>query len=127
MILLIYLCGFYSLAFAVFHIGFWKLFNWREDLKKLIFANRGIMQILNIQLIYYFLFTAIVCFVFPAELLNTRLGNVFLLGCSGFWLIRTVQQFIFLRANHFAIHILTVIFIIGTVLFLLPVFMISNS
>jgi hypothetical protein len=56
-------------------------------------------------------------------LLNTKLGKVFLLSCSLFWLIRTVQQFIFLKANHYVIHILTIIFIIGTILFALPVFM----
>ena len=120
--LIIYLCGFYSLAFALFHIGFWKMFQWNKDLKKMLFPNRGIMQILNVQIIYYFLFVAFLCMVFPDELLNTKLGNVFLLGCSLFWLIRTVQQFIFLRANNYVIHSLTAIFIIGTVLFALPVF-----
>ncbi|MBX2923209.1 MAG: hypothetical protein KF746_13500 [Chitinophagaceae bacterium] len=123
MIFIIYMCGVYSLAFALFHIGFWKIFKWNDDLKKLVFANKGIMQILNVQIIYYFLFTAFVCFAFPAELLNTKLGNAFLLGCSLFWLIRAIQQFIFLKSNHYIIRILTVIFIIGTVLFALPVFM----
>ncbi len=123
MTLIIYICGFYSLLFALFHIGFWKIFKWRDDLKKLVFANRGIMQILNIQIIYYFLFTALICFIFPTELLNTKFGKIFLLGCSLFWLIRTIQQFIFLKANNYKIHILTVIFIIGTVLFALPVFL----
>jgi len=120
--LVIYICGFYCLAFALFHIGFWKIFKWNGDLKKLFFANRGIMQILNVQIIYFFLFVALICIAFPAELLNTELGNVFLLGCSLFWLIRTIQQFIFFKANY-VIHILTVIFIIGTILFALPVFM----
>jgi len=124
MTLIIYLCGFYSLAFALFHIGFWKQFKWNEDLKKMLFVNRGIMQILNIQIIYFFLFVTFVCIVFPAELLNTKLGNVFLLGCSLFWLIRTVQQFIFFfRGKHWLSHVLTVIFIIGTILFALPVFL----
>ena len=118
------LCGVYSLAFAVFHIGFWKRFKWGKDLKKLLFANRGIMQILNIQIIYYFLAVAFLCFVFPSELQNTKLGSAFLLSCSLFWLIRTVQQFIFLKGKHWLIHVLTVIFILGTILFALPVFLI---
>ena len=122
MTIVIYLCGFYCLALAVFHIGFWKRFKWDKDLKKLLFANRGIMQILNIQIIYYFFFVAFFCFVFTSELQDTKLGNAFLLSCSLFWLVRTVQQFIFLRGKHWLIHILTVIFIIGTILFALPVF-----
>ncbi|MCZ4244840.1 hypothetical protein O0955_12575 [Pedobacter sp. HCMS5-2] len=117
----IFICGLYNIAFALFHFGFWKIFRWDNDLKKLSFANRGIMQILNIQISYYFILTAIICFVFPKELMTTKLGNWFLTGSSIFWLIRTVQQFIFLRANHYKIHVLTVIFLAGAILFALPV------
>ena len=118
---IIIICGFYNIAFALFHVGFWKMFKWDIELKKLSFSNKGIMQILNIQISYYFIMTAIICFVFPAELLTTKLGNWFLIGNSIFWLIRTIQQFVFLRANHFKIHMLTFIFLIGTILFLLPI------
>ena len=117
---LVVICGLYNLAFALFHFGFWKMFRWDSQLKKLSFANRGIMQILNIQISYYFIWSAIICFVFPTELLTTALGNWFLMGNSLFWLLRTLQQFIFLRANHYKIHLLTFIFLIGTILFLVP-------
>ena len=102
---IIFICGVYNILFALFHLGFWKMFQWDKDLKKLSFANKGIMQILNIQICYYFIFTATICFVFPTELLTTSLGNWFLVGNSLFWLIRMIQQFIFLRANHYKIHI----------------------
>jgi len=120
---IVYICGIYSLAFAFFHIGFWKIFKWNDDLRKLTFANKGIMQILNVQIIYYFLFVTFLCIAFPTELSSTKLGNAFLLSCSLFWLIRTIQQFIFLKKNNLIINILTVLFIAGTVLFALPVFM----
>ena len=120
---LIYVCGLYSLAFALFHIGFWKMFKWKSELKKLSFANKGIMQILNVQITYYFIFVAFVCFIFPVELLTTKIGNFFLAGTSLFWLIRTIQQFIFLQANNYKIHILTFIFLVGAILFALPVIM----
>ena len=116
------MCGFYNIGFALFHFGFWKIFNWKVELKKLSYPNKAIMQILNIQICYYFLFTAIICFAFPSELLTTKFGNWFLIGTSLFWLIRTLQQLIFLRANHYKIHLLTFIFLIGTVLFALPIF-----
>ena len=115
------ICGFYNIAFALFHFGFWKMFHWNVELKKLRFPNKAIMQILNIQICYYFLFTAVICFAFPTELLTTKLGNWFLMGTSLFWLIRTLQQFIFLRAYNYKVHLLTFIFLIGTVLFYLPV------
>lgn len=107
---ILFICGFYNIAFALFHTGFWKIFHWNGELKKLSFANKAIMQILNIQIIYYFVFTAVICFAFSTELLITKLGNWFLMGTSLFWLIRTLQQFIFLRANHYKIHLLTLIF-----------------
>jgi hypothetical protein len=118
---IILICGIYNLAFAIFHIAFWNLFKWNSELKKLSFPNGGIMQILNVQIIYYFLFVALICFIFPNELASTKLGNAFLLGCSFFWFIRTIQQFIFLRANTYFLHILTFLFIVGTILFFLPV------
>ena len=93
--------GFYNLLFAVFHLLFWRLFKWNKEMQKLSFANRGIIQILNIQIIYYFVAVAIVCFCFTNELLTTDLGKVFLLGNSLFWAIRLVQQYIFLRKNSF--------------------------
>ena len=120
---IILLCGLYNIGFAIFHIAFWKIFHWDNELKKLSFANKGIMQILNVQMIYYWLFVAIACFAFPTELLTTKFGNFFLIGNSIFWLLRTIQQFIFLRANHIAIHILTFIFMIGALLFALALLM----
>ena len=112
--------GFYNLLFAVFHLLFWRLFKWNKEMQKLSFANRGIIQILNIQIIYYFVAVAIVCFCFTNELLTTNLGKFFLLGNSLFWAIRLVQQYMFLRKNSFVIHILAVLFLLGAVLFFLP-------
>lgn len=117
----IFICGLYNIGLALFHISFWKIFKWKNDLKKISFANKAVIQLLNVQIIYYFSLVAFICFAFPTELLTTKFGNYFLLGNSLFWLLRTIQQFIFLRANHYKIHILTIIFIIGTILFAMPI------
>jgi hypothetical protein len=118
----IFLCGLYNIGFALFHISFWKLFYWDSDLKKLSFANKAVMQILNIQIIYYFIFVAFICLCYPIELLTTNFGYIFLGGTSLYWFIRTIQQFIYLLVNNFKIHLLTFIFAIGTILFALPLF-----
>jgi hypothetical protein len=123
MLTTIIIAGIFNLTFAIFHLFFWKLFGWNKQLPKLGFVNSGIMQILNIQLIFYFIFSAIVCFICYEELSDTRLGHLFLLGNSIFWLLRTIQQFIFFKKNHYAIHILTVLFICGSILFALPLFL----
>jgi hypothetical protein len=81
------------------------------------------MQVLNVQIIYYLLFVAFLCFAFPDELKNTKMGKAFLSGCSLFWLIRTVQQFIFYETDGFLTVLSVVImFGAGAVLFALPVF-----
>lgn len=118
----ILLCGFYSLGFAIFHSKFWQLFNWKDQLKELDAVNRGVMQILNTRIIYFFLFTAAVCFMFPNELIHTRLGKFFLGGISLFWLGRAFEQFIFLRMNGWVIHSLTAVFFLGAALYALPLF-----
>ena len=119
--LMIFLCGVYSLAFAIFHSQFWRLFNWKIELPKLQPANQAIMQISNICLIYFFLLVAAICFIFPTELLNTRLGHFFIAGISLFWVGRTIEQFIFLKVDHPMVHLLTYIFILGAIMFAIPV------
>jgi hypothetical protein len=109
------------MLFAVFHAAFWKLFHWPSALIGLRKENQAIIQILNIRLIYIFLFTAFLCFFFTEDLYTTALGRAFLTGMAIFWLGRTLEQVIFLRMNHWLIHVLTALFIIGMLIFLSPV------
>ena len=120
--LIVYLCGVYSVGFAVFHLFFWRLLDWENELKKLSRVNRAVMQILNIRLIHFFLLVAVICFSFPDELMTTNLGKTFMIGISLFLLGRTVEQFVFFRSNNVFVHLLTVLFMLGIVLFALPVF-----
>ncbi len=115
------LCGLHSLALAVFHVLFWRIFQWKKQLALLNTANRAIMQILNLRLIYTFLFVAFLCFFYQKALLETDLGHALLIGCSLFWVGRTVEQFIFLRIHHWMVHLLTAVFALGAVLFAWPV------
>ncbi|MGB3079986.1 MAG: hypothetical protein WBB31_12955 [Saprospiraceae bacterium] len=119
--IMIFLCGVYCIGFAIFHTQFWRIFNWKTDLNNLQPANKAIMQIANVRLIYFFVFAAAICFIFPKELLNTRLGNFFLAGMSLFWLGRTIEQFVFLKIDHPMVHLLTYVFIIGALLFAIPI------
>lgn len=121
--LIIYLCGAYSVGFAIFHLFFWRLFNWKNELQKLSIANRAILQISNLRLIYLSFLVSFICFCFPTELISTTLGNTFLAGMSLCWLGRTIEQFIFLRVNKRMVHVLTILFVLGTILFALPLFL----
>ena len=118
---MILLCGFYCLGMAVFHASFTKLFDWKNELAKMNVANKAIIQIANLRLIYLFVFVALICFLFPKELTTTSLGRFFMVGMSIFWLTRTIEQFIFLKVNHPLVHLLTYLFLVGAILFLIPV------
>lgn len=120
---IVYLCGLHSLGFAIFHAFFWKIFNWKNELKTSSVPTRAIIQIANLRLIHVFLLSALLCFVFPQDLVGTTMGKVFLAGMALFWLGRAVEQFIFLPYNQLAIHLLTALFVLGAVLFSLPFFL----
>ena len=116
----IFLGGVHSLAFAIFHAGFWKLFDWPRDLRGSRVATRAVVQILNLRLIYVFLGIAALCFAFPGELAGTALGRALLAGMSLFWVGRTIEQFVFLPYNTPLVHGLTASFIVGAGLFAAP-------
>lgn len=118
--LFVYLCGLHSLGFAIFHGYFWKIFEWKKELKKISIPNRAILQILNLRLMYVFFGVAVLCFFFTDELIETELGAAFLIGMSLFWVGRTIEQVIFLPYHNLTVHVLTAAFVLGAVLFALP-------
>lgn len=119
----IHLGGLHSLAFALFHMAFWKLFRWPQTLADTTVANRAIVQILNLRLIYIALGIAVLCFAYTDELRDTALGRAVLLGMSLFWVGRTIEQFVFLRINRPVVHGLTALFVLGAVIFAMPLWL----
>ncbi len=117
---LVRLAGVHSLGFALFHLGFWKLFRWKEELARVGFATRAIAQILNLRLIYLFLGVGVACFAFTEELQQGGLGRAVLAFMALFWVGRTIEQFVFLRRHHWLLHLLTALFVLGALLFALP-------
>ncbi|MGO3126577.1 MAG: hypothetical protein ACTIJY_00745 [Luteimonas sp.] len=116
---LIFACGLHSAVFALFHLGFWRLFDWPRTLQATTRPNRAIVQIANAQLVWVFGAVALLCFVMPGELADTRLGQAVLAGMAGFWWLRLVLQFVWLRLRHPLVHALSAAFLIGAVLFTL--------
>ncbi len=112
--------GIYNLAFAIFHLFFWRLFQWKKDLSKLTFINRSVMQILNLCLTFVFLLMAYISFFYVSELRATDLGKTLLIGFSLFWLLRMIEQVIFFGIRNSISIVLTVIFLLGSVIYLIP-------
>ncbi len=116
----IYLCGIYNLLFALFHLFFWKIFNWESELKKLHFSNKAIMQILNLRIIYVFFLMSFIYFFYAQEIVTSELGYVIIAGMSIFWLGRTIEQFVFFNFKSKRVNMLTVVFLLGTIIHFLP-------
>jgi len=117
---LLLLCAVHSFGFALFHLGFWRLFAWPRTLERTTQANRAIAQIANLQLVWVFVGVGLLCLLYPTALAETPLGRAVLAGMSAFWIIRIVAQLVWLRVNHPLVHALTVLFAFGALLFAWP-------
>ncbi len=92
--------GFLNAFNALFHIMFWKMFNWKESLQSLDFLQRAVMQVLNIHLILVFGLFAYLSVFKRGEMTSTGTGRIILLFIAGFYLIRAVNQFIFFDMSY---------------------------
>jgi hypothetical protein len=117
---MILLGGFYNLGFAIFHLMFWRLFRWKRDLSSLTFINRSVTQILNLCLTFVFLLMAYISFFNTSELIQTNLGKALLVGFSLFWFLRMIEQIIFFGIRDLISIALTLVFLFGCVIYLIP-------
>jgi len=92
--------GFYNIGLVVFHLLFWRIFNWDSDLRDVSALNSAIMQVLNISLILVFAIFSYVSLVYTTELLTSDLGRTLLILMALFWLARSIQQIVFFKLHH---------------------------
>lgn len=85
----------FNAGFGVFHLGFWRLFRWREELPRLGAINRGVVPVLNIMLTYAFFAVAATQAAMPGAWIDAPLGRAALAGLAGFWVLRAGLQLIF--------------------------------
>ncbi len=103
-----------DLAFALFHLAFWRLFDWPGRLAPAGRLNAAITQTLNAMLAFVF------CAYGAAliwQSLNTGAGS-WLLPLAGalFWLLRLALQFVWFDLRPFASRAITAIFALAAVL-----------
>ena len=112
--------GLYCLGFVIFHLTFWKLFKWQEDLASLSFINRAVMQVLNLCLTFAFFIFGYISLFHTQELQTTSLGRSLLLLISIFWLLRAIQQILFFGLKNKVSLIFFMVFFAGFVIYLFP-------
>ena len=111
----IYAAAGYNVALAVFHLGFWRMFRWREELPKLHPANQGVMQVLNVMGTVFFLLMAGLQSLRADVVVTSPLGRTLMAGLMGFWLIRAALQPVFFRALPAATNIAFVLLFLAGV------------
>lgn len=114
---LLYFGAVYHLAFVAFHFSFWKIFDWKRELKFLTAINENVVQILNLRLIYVFLVVACLSFFCADELLSESLGKVILFAVALFWLMRAAEQIIFFGLKNLFSVLIFIVFLLGAVVY----------
>ena len=110
----------YNLALVVFHLLFWKLFNWQDELHNLSVLNRATMQVMNLCLVVVFLMFAYLSLVHTDQLYSTTLGRALLLSIAVFFMLRAALQVVFFRLQHWISYAFLVYFIAGGLLYGIP-------
>ena len=112
--------GYYNIGLILFHLSFWRIFNWSEDLRNVSFVNGAIIQVLNISLTLVFVIFAYISLVHTDALLSTPMGNSLLILMALFWLARAAQQIVFFKLEHPLSWLFLLVFMTGCVLYAVP-------
>ncbi len=116
----IYLGGLFNFSIAIFHMFFWRIFDWNRDLRSIRFVNRAVMQIMNLSLIVIFFLFAFISFSYPVDLLITRLGHAIILSISVFWFLRAFMQAVFFGFKNKISVMFFILFLIGGMIYIYP-------
>lgn len=138
---MIYIGGAYLLLWALSHLMFPKLLKWGTTLASLDDFNRYLMLIFSKLLLFFYLGTALILFIYAGDLADTDVGLAILIFLSLYWLVRAVlqiQHFGFKKADKMNVkmstgnvsnqtisYILLGMFLIGFAIYLAPVLIIK--
>jgi hypothetical protein len=106
----------------VFHIFFWRLFDWKNDLESVTKVNKGIIQVLNLCLMLVFLIFAFISLVQPDELLSSPLGTSLIAGMALFGFFRVIEQFLFFDVQQFRSTLVLIGALLIGIVYTIPLF-----
>jgi hypothetical protein len=117
---MIILAALFNAGFAIFHMFFWRLFGWPASLEPAGKINAGIIQVLNLCIIFVFLaiggVQAVISLTADADSIAPLM-----LGIAAFWLFRAVLQPLFFPLRHKTSALLFFLFLAGSAIHALPV------
>ena len=95
----LYICAFMNLVFAVLHLSFWKLFHWEKELGCLSRENSGIMQMFNVESLYFLLFAAFITFRLAGQKFYSYTDRALLTFIAGYYIVRIGFGYLFFGFN----------------------------
>ena len=112
--------GAFDLAIAALHLGFWRLFRWKEQLPRMAKVNGAVMQALNLVLTAVLAGLGALCLVHAGTLAGSALGRQLLGGVAALWLFRAVLQPWLFGLRHPVSAAFVPVFVIGAALHAAP-------
>ncbi|MDX2006423.1 MAG: hypothetical protein SFU83_14190 [Meiothermus sp.] len=112
--------GVLTVSVGLFHLAFWRLFDWKDELPRLQPVNRGVLQVLNIQITVMAFVLGFVSLRYPAELSSTPLGQALVWGIAVFWLVRALNQPLFWGMSSRVSMAFTAVWAIIALTYLIP-------
>lgn len=119
---IIKLAALFNFVLGVFHLFFWKLLKWEEQLKRVSSVNKAVVQTLNICLTFILLLIAFIFFFHSDEVITTSIGKGLLLGMTLFWSVRVFAQLYYFNLKERIHQLLLFIFICGIVIHIISFF-----
>lgn len=111
--LLLKITGSLLIVLSVFHLGFPRYFDWKNDLKNISLINRQMLQVHTLFIGLVVFLIGLLCLISTEDIINTSLGKTISLGLGIFWSVRFLIQFFMYssklwRGKYFetALHIL---------------------
>jgi hypothetical protein len=114
--------GIISAVFAVFHLGFWWLFDWPASLQYMAMGHRMLMQTFNFCMIPLFFFLTYVYLARRDEILSTGLGRAVLLLNASIYGMRAASELIFGDIRNGQSQFFFILTLLVGLYFLYPVF-----
>lgn len=87
--------GVMNLLAAVLHLSFWNAFDWATELTKLTIVNSNIMQMLNLFITLFFVYTGLLLLLKPNKILSAEIGKHILGMLATLWTARLAMEFYF--------------------------------
>jgi hypothetical protein len=85
--------GVVLILLSLFHLGFERYFNWKEEFKNLSLINRQMNYVHTFFILLAILLMGLLCLFCAGDLVHTLLGKKICLGLSVFWGFRLLVQF----------------------------------